>query len=252
MQRSALLDRRSDVELLTLSNDYTGATEVGSLAVAPALRGSGAGRLLARARYMLIAAFPQLFSDIVFAELRGWQDADGHSPFWDAIGAHFFGISFAEADRLSAMEGVKFIAELMPKHPIYTALLPEAARAAIGRPHRDSLKAMNMLLDEDFHHEGLVDVFDGGPQIHAARDKIRTVMQNRAVRIGEAAGGAPLPLLLSNADLARFRVVETVAAAHDGAAAIDDSICRALGLTGGDMVHAAPGRKVRAASPAQV
>ena len=58
IQRSVDLGRRYEIELLTLSNDYTGATEVGTLAVLPGLQGSGAGRFLARARYMLIGAFP--------------------------------------------------------------------------------------------------------------------------------------------------------------------------------------------------
>lgn len=247
VQRSTLLDRRIELELLTLSNDYTGATEVGSLAVAPSLRGTGAGRLLARARYMLIAAFPHLFSNTVMAEMRGWQDSEGHSPFWDAIGAHFFGIPFAEADRLSAVEGVGFIAELMPKHPIYTALLPDAARAAIGRPHKDSLKAMNMLLDEDFRYESLVDVFDGGPQIHAARDKIRTVMDNAPARIGKSAAPG-IPLLISNTQLAGFRVAQVEAAIRDGVVALPDAARRNLDLADGDMLRAAPASRIRVAA----
>jgi arginine N-succinyltransferase len=246
VQRSEHLGRRVDTELLTLSNDYTGSTEVGSLAVLPALRGGGGGRLLARSRYMLIAAFPDLFADRVMAEMRGWQDEKGHSPFWDAIGARFFDMSFEEADTLSATEGVGFIAELMPKQPIYTALLPAAARDAIGRPHRHSAKAMAMLLEEDFRHEDHVDVFDGGPQIHAARDKIRTVMDSQNVRLAAAIEGPPQPLLLSNMQLETFRVMETRASIADGAVNLGESVRRGLNVTKGDMARAAPGRKPKA------
>jgi arginine N-succinyltransferase len=208
IQRSVDLGRRYEIELLTLSNDYTGATEVGTLAVLPGLQGSGAGRFLARARYMLIGAFPHLFAPRVMAEMRGWQDEDGTSPFWDAIGARFFGMSFDEADRLSAVQGAGFIADLMPKQPIYTALLPDRAKAAIGRAHAVSARAMAMLVDEGFRYEAHVDVFDGGPQVHALRDEIRTVRRGRGVRIGPA-GGDTTPLLVSNVELEDFRVALT-------------------------------------------
>jgi arginine N-succinyltransferase len=247
VQRSKLLERRTDLELLTLNNDYTGATEVGSLAVAPSQRGTGAGRLMARARYMLMASFPHLFAETVIAEMRGWQDEHSRSPFWDAIGARFFDLPFEEADRLTAVEGVGFIAELMPKHPIYTALLPDAARAAIGKPHRESAKAMAMLLAEDFRYDGHVDVFDGGPQIHIARDKIRTVMNSRPLRVGKEGPGRPaVPLLLSNSVLEGFRVVETEGHVEDGAAILTDRTRRALDLQTGDMVRVAPGQRARA------
>jgi arginine N-succinyltransferase len=246
VQRSALLDRRVDVELLTLSNDYTGATEVGSLAIRPELRGTNAGRLLARSRYMLIAAFPHLFADRVMAEMRGWQDEDGRSPFWDAVGARFFDLPFDEADRLSAVEGAGFIADLMPKQPIYTALLPEAARAAIGRAHAVSAKAMAMLIDEDFRYEAHVDVFDGGPQVHAARDKIRTVQDNRPVALATLAQGPDGPWLVSNQRLEDFRVVETLASASGEELFMADGARRALGLAIGEPARLAPGRAQRA------
>ncbi len=247
VQRSKLLERRTDLELLTLNNDYTGTTEVGSLAVAPSQRGAGAGRLMARARYMLIASFPHLFAETVIAEMRGWQDEHSRSPFWDAIGARFFDLSFEEADRLSAVEGVGFIAELMPKHPIYAALLPDAARAAIGKPHRESAKAMAMLLAEDFRYDGHVDVFDGGPQIYIARDKIRTVMNSQPARVVKNGPERPaVPLLLSNTMLEHFRVVETETCMDDGAAGLSQQTRRALNVQTGDMVRVAPGQRARA------
>jgi arginine N-succinyltransferase len=246
VQRSRLLERRTDLELLTLNNDYTGATEVGSLAVAPSQRGTGAGRLMARARYMLMASFPHLFAETVIAEMRGWQDEKSRSPFWDAIGARFFDLPFEEADRLSAVEGVGFIAELMPKHPIYTALLPDTARAAIGKPHRESVKAMAMLLAEDFRYDGHVDVFDGGPQIYIARDKIRTVVDSCPAHVGRCGPERPaVPLLLSNTMLEHFRVVETQACVEDGAAILSPRTQRALNVQIGDMVRVAPGQRAR-------
>ena len=77
------------------------------------------------------------------SEIRGVLDKRGQSPFWDALGRHFFGIDFAEADRLSIVNK-KFIADLMPDHPIYIPLLPPEAQAVIGKPHAESAKAVTL------------------------------------------------------------------------------------------------------------
>jgi arginine N-succinyltransferase len=242
IQRSVDLGRRYEIELLTLSNDYTGATEIGTLAVLPELRGTGAARLLARARYMLIGAFPDRFASRVMAEMRGWQDEQGQSPFWNAIGARFFDMAFDEADQLSAVQGAGFIADLMPKQPIYTALLPATAREAIGRPHPVSARAMAMLMEEDFRHEAHVDVFDGGPQVHIERDQIRTIRETRTFAAHSGGDGGAAPMLLSNGDLADFRVA--LAPCHESGERLGmaASVMATLGVEPGMPVRAAPGR----------
>jgi arginine N-succinyltransferase len=231
VRRSRKLGVQARIEILTLSNDYTGATEVGSLAVLPTLRGTGAGRFLARSRYMLIGAFPDRFASRVMAEMRGWQDEAGRSPFWDAVGARFFDMEFDAADRLSAVEGAEFIADLMPTHPVYTALLSPEARQAIGKPHRASAPAMAMLLEEDFRYEGNVDVFDAGPQVHAERDRIRTVAESFVAPAASAGRGGPM--LVSNQDLAGFRVTPV-------AGDLDDAARRRLGVSRADQVRCSP------------
>ena len=59
--------------VLVPTHDFTGATEVGSLFLSPDIRGGGFGKLLARARYMFIAQKPEVVSDRVCAEMRGWR-----------------------------------------------------------------------------------------------------------------------------------------------------------------------------------
>lgn len=242
VQRSRALDMGCDVELLTLANDYTGTTEVGSLAVRPELKGTGAGRLLARSRYMLIATRRDLFAPIVMAEMRGWQDERGRSPFWDAVGAHFFGMDFPAADRLSALQGSDFISELLPKHPIYIDLLPEPARAVIGRPHDSSAPAMALLRREGFRFEGYVDVFDAGPQMHVERDSIATVRNSQIAVVARAASpGEPMIGYLVSVDsLARFRVAQAGAQQRDRELVLDDTTVAALRLSPGDAVRACP------------
>ena len=130
--------------------------------------------LLARSRYMFIAQHRGRFGDVVIADLRGWVE-HGSSPFWEAVAGPFFGSGFLEADLHNAVHGNQFIADLMPRYPIYTSMLPAAARAAIGRPH----------------DEGYCDIFDAGPTVQARTDQIRTVRESRPVE-------ASLPTLVSD------------------------------------------------------
>ena len=81
---------------LTLVYECDGWSEVGSLFLHPARRGGGAGTLLARARYMLIATAPELFAPTVMAELRGFFTPDGSSPFYEGIARRYYGRPFVD------------------------------------------------------------------------------------------------------------------------------------------------------------
>lgn len=182
-QSSAVVGRRFNMDVLIGVNDFTGCTEVGSLFVRPEHRAAGVGRSLAQCRYLLIAANPLRFRDTVVSELRGVVSRDGVSPFWEAVGRHFFRMDFAEADKLSAITDNQFILDLMPQHPIYVDLLPEAARAAIGKCHVDGEGARRLLEWEGFSFSKVVDIFDGGPLVSAPRDAIRTRREARRLRL---------------------------------------------------------------------
>jgi arginine N-succinyltransferase len=244
VQRSQAVDVSCNVEMLTLANDYTGTTEVGTLAIHPSLKGSGAGRLLARARYMLVAIRPDLFAPLLMGEMRGWQDEKGENPFWNAVGARFFSMDFATADRLSATRGADFIAELLPKHPIYIELLPEEARAVIGKPHPNSMPAMALLKSEGFRYEGYVDVFDAGPQMHCDRDQIATVARSRrgaVASLSPNAAPAAASWLICTEELDRFRVIMASGLAADGEIALDGEAVRALTADRGATLRWSPG-----------
>jgi arginine N-succinyltransferase len=148
--------------------------------------------LLARSRYLFIRIHRERFAARLLAELRGVIDAKGGSPFWDAIAGRFFGMDFRQADEFNATHGTQFIADLMPKTPIYTAMLPESARAVMGVPHPSGRAAMKMLEREGFAWECYVDIFDGGPTMVVATDNIRTVREAREevlAGVGEEEGG---------------------------------------------------------------
>lgn len=210
---SPQMDAGLECAILNLSNIYSGATEIGTLAVRPSARNLGIGKILARARYMLIASFPDLFSTTVIAEMRGWQTETGDSPFWSAVGERFFKMDFATADAVSAIRGAEWIANLMPKFPIYLDLLPAEAQATVGRAHATSAIAMEMLIQEGFRYENYVDVFDAGPQVVAKAANIATIA-NSVVAQAQPLGHGSRSLethLICNHDLGQFRLVSAAA-----------------------------------------
>jgi arginine N-succinyltransferase len=165
--------------VLHMVNDYTGASEIGSLFLLPGYRRDGIGRFLSRCRYLMMAEFPDLFADIVISEIRGVQDENGDSPFYKNLAQHFFKMEFQQADFVNATKGGQFISDLMPKYPIYVNLLDPRAQEVIGKPFKASRPAMQLLESEGFRHQGYVDVFDAGPTMQAERVQIRTVASSK-------------------------------------------------------------------------
>lgn len=203
--RSLAVGRLKAQTLLNLVNDFDGECEVGGLFINPAMRGYALGALAARARYLFIAMHRDWFRRRVMAELRGWQDSEGKSPVWEAIGRHFYDMDFQEADRTGALTGNQFIADLGPRYPLYVSLLPKAAQDALGRPHDDGRPAFEMLLAEGFVAGDYVDIFDGGPTVVVDIDSVRTVREARTVHVaGIGAGGDPVLAARGHGDA--FRV----------------------------------------------
>lgn len=232
-QFSAVVDRRFDMDILIGVNDFTGCTEVGSLFVRPEHRAGGVGRALAQSRYMLMATAPERFNGRVVSELRGVVSPDGLSPFWEAVGRHFFRMDFAEADALSATTDNQFILDLMPQHPIYIDLLPPEARAVIGKCHKDGEGARRLLEWEGFRFSNVVDIFDAGPLLRAQRDDIRTRREARRVRVSAGAGPGRRGLLATTQP-AGFRCVSVRAMVTDGTAEVEPAALAALHLKDGD------------------
>lgn len=174
---SKQLGVRKEIPTLHLIEDHDGPTEIGSLFLHPDYWGNGHGRLLSLSRFLFMAEFRSRFEEEIIAELRGVVDKQGKSPLWSALGSHFFQIEFPRAETLTS-ENKKFIAELMPRHPIYIPLLPKQAQEVIGQVHRNTGPARAMLEQEGFIYQGMVDIFDGGPCVHAELSRIRVVRGN--------------------------------------------------------------------------
>ncbi|PHS21599.1 MAG: arginine N-succinyltransferase [Robiginitomaculum sp.] len=235
-QVSAAAERRFDMDVMILVNEYNGSTEVGTLFVHPDARGGGTGGLIAQARYLLIAAQPERFSRTIIAELRGVVDENGYSPFWENLTSKFFHMSFNKADFLSGTTDKQFILDLMPKYPIYTDLLPDDAKAVIGKAHVDGRGAQLLLEREGFTFDRIIDIFDGGPLVSAPRDSLRTLRQSRLINIAKGSKGSQR-MRLSNDRIDGFRACGAEVDMDGNTLIAEPAILEALQVKEGDTVR---------------
>src|SRR2546425_990877 len=232
---------------LFLTNDHTGDSELCSLFLDARHRRAKNGPLLAKARLLFIAEFVALFAAKVIAELRGRLDADGRSPFWEGLGRHFFAMEYSRADYLTGIGQKAFIAELMPRHPVYTTLLPTAARDAIGVVHADTAPARTMLESEGFRYESYIDIFDAGPTLECFRETIDAVRRSQALPVTlEKEDPVPDTLtndmlwLVTNRKFAEYRALVAAAPARIDRFPLFPYAAPALGVGEGDTVRAVP------------
>ncbi len=236
-QHSAALDRTFRADMLSLSTDLEGSSEVGGLFLHPGERAGGLGMLLARSRYLFIAMHRARFADHILAELRGIIDEAGGSPFWDGLAGRFFGMNFQDADQFNAIHGNQFIADLMPKHPIYIAMLTDTARAAIGLPHPSGRAAMRMLENEGFGFDNYIDIFDGGPTMTARTDQVKAVREARTATVLTCDKDGGDQALVATGRLADFRCAYGVVREQErNRVVIDPGCAHALGVTEDDKI----------------
>lgn len=227
------------IHALSLCHDLTGNTLLTSFYCRPSLNFSRWSDLLSRARLLFIALWPERFADAVVSEMVGVNGADGSSPFWDAVGRNFFGIDYQQAEFYCGVKGRKFIAELVPQHPIYVPLLSDAAQEAMGQINPSSAVPFDVLTREGFETENYIDIFDGGPTLYARTAAIRTIAQSRliTVRQGEGAGAS---YLVASTRLDDFRCTVAEAQLQDDELVLSAAAMTALGLQNGDTVRCAP------------
>ena len=236
-QHSRELSRTFRAETLSLVTDLEGSVEVGGLFLHPRERAEGLGLLLARSRYLYIRNHRDRFGDRIIAELRGVIDEAGGSPFWDGLAGRFFGMTFQEADEFNAIHGNQFIADLMPKTPIYTAMLDDSARAVIGLPHPNGRAAMRMLETEGFTNPGYVDIFDGGPTLVGQINSLRTVARAEDVKLSAVHENGGDKLLVATGRLADYRCTcGFVVRDGNGAVSLDRSSAKLLALEPGETI----------------
>lgn len=233
------LNIHRQVPTLFLANDLTGNSELCSLFLRSDQRSGLNGRLLSKARFLFIAEFRELFGDKVIAEMRGMSDEQGRSPFWESLGRHFFKMEFSQADYLTGVGNKAFIAELMPKFPLYTCFLSPEARNIIGRVHPDTEPALAMLKGEGFSYQGYVDIFDAGPAIEAQTAKIRAVQDSQVLVLAVGTPGDDAPrFLIHNRKREDCRITAAPARLAAGTLVVDAQTAKRLQMSAGDQVRA--------------
>ncbi|MEW4453510.1 arginine N-succinyltransferase [Bremerella sp. JC817] len=240
IQESKTLGSRHEHRVLHLLKNHDGPTEIGSLFLHPEFRGGGNGRVLSLSRFLFLAQYPKLFEHEVIAEMRGVVDQEGNSPFWEALGAHFFGIDFPNADMLSLINK-DFIEELIPRHPVYLDLLSPEAQAAVAEVHTNTVPARRLLESEGFHYEDQVDIFEAGPVLHCVRDQIRIVRESKVLPVTAIENSPPsgIPMLVATTTVP-FQVSGGLVAELDEGICIVKSIAKDLNIEVGAQVRFAP------------
>ena len=134
--------------------------------------------------------------------------------------------------------GNQIISDLLPRHPIYVAMLPEAARDILGKPHDSAVPAYKMLLKEGFAFNNYIDVFDGGPLVDAHIDDIKTIKDSKLYKVQLGEPGEVPEQLIAAGRLQTFRVTRGAGAIDGEVMTIGKETAQALGVKAGDEVRA--------------
>ncbi|EPJ54688.1 MAG: hypothetical protein OFPI_05920 [Osedax symbiont Rs2] len=172
---SAELQIRNTVATLRLCQDYQGASRLYTFFLPGNNAASESFRLLSLSRLMFIGQHLQRFNPLLMLELQGVQDAQGKSPFWQALGQHFFNMDFHRANYLSGINAKGFIADLMPHYPVYVPLLSDSAQRVMGCTRPDMQQVQQLLTAEGFSENGYISIFDGGPTLQAKIKELRSI-----------------------------------------------------------------------------
>ncbi len=240
---SETLDKHFQHTVLRIGYSYQGPTEIGGLILDPSYRRvpERLGQFLSYVRFLYIAAHRAEFRPQVLAELLPPLGDDGTSHLWEALGRHFTGMSYSEADVLSK-RNKEFIKQLFPDGFIYASLLSSEAQDVIGKVGAQTKGVEKMLRRVGFRYAHRVDPFDGGPHFLADTDEISLVRRTRRqeVKAIAARGTHPTRGLVAVESKAPpfFRCVLGGVGAWQGGASIGQEVAEHLGVQVGDEIVA--------------
>ena len=180
---STSLDRHFTHTLLRIGYSYNGPTEIGGLILSPEYRRTDRlGTFLSYIRFLYIATHRPFFQNEILAELLPPLEADGTSYLWEALGRHFTGLTYAEADVLSK-RNKEFIKQLFPQEVIYASLMSPQAQEVIGKVGSQTKGVEKLLRRIGFRYAHRVDPFDGGPHFTAPADEITLVKATKREKL---------------------------------------------------------------------
>lgn len=228
-----------EIKILHPTRETNGPSELCALFIEKEHRKEKLGELLSLSRLLFIAEHPNRFDNTLFARLRGFINKEKMtSPFWDGFGKHFLNMEFKEAQELHS-RGTEFIAEFLPKYPIYTSLLPKMAQRVIQKTHITTKPALKMLEKEGFRLNDQVDILEGGPVVEAKTLDVRTIKHNILAKVSDIST-APIdspPLILSNTSLDFRACYGTAKLKSEKTAVITRETAAALNLNTGDSIR---------------
>src|SRR5690349_7175406 len=181
---SETLDKHFIHKVLRIGYNYNGPTEIGGLVLHPAYRRKteALGKWLSYVRFLYIGLHRASFRDEVLSELLPPLESDGTSQLWEALGRHFTGISYQEADHVS-QSNKEFIRALFPADSIYISLLPFSVQKLIGEVGPETKGVEKMLRRIGFEYAERIDPFDGGPHFIAKTNDITLVKTTRTAKV---------------------------------------------------------------------
>lgn len=205
VQRSEFLKYEKSHTILIRENNYQNASALGTLFIDSEYRGLKRGEFLSRARFLFIAEFSDLFSDTFIAEIRGYVDEQGISPFWQVLGEHFCEKDFKTANTITSIAGTEVVAGLLPNFPVYACMFPESVQDVIGKAHLNAEAAKHVLEKEGFAYRQHVDILDAGPILEVEKHSIKTLKENRKLKVKEYASELEGNLSMVSNAIMKFR-----------------------------------------------
>ncbi len=229
-------EAKKQVEFLEIVRYQQGPTEICSLFMSPVARKEGLGRLLSFSRFLFMKAFPHLFHQQVFAEMRGYIDPSGRSPFWDAVGSHFLPLTYLELLKRRD-HGIAGASSLFPACSILIDLLPDSAQKVIGLTHPNTVPAKKILEEQGFRYTREVDLYDAGPRLIVEREQIVTYRNAQRLRVVSIEKCNEAPLLLAKPSM-DFRACLASAHANEKGITLSNEGANLLEVGEGDEILA--------------
>ncbi|MBV8055938.1 MAG: arginine N-succinyltransferase [Deltaproteobacteria bacterium] len=228
---------------LRLRYSMDGPTEIGGLIVTASMRGHAEriGKQISWVRFLYIGMHRKRFEDRVLAEMLAPMLPEHGNIFCDHYGRSVTGLSFREADILSARDK-EFIRALFPDTPLYIFLLPEEVRASLGAVGENTRGAVRLLEQAGMQFLKQIDPFDGGPYYGAATTQLLPVQQVSicALCAGEPASERSRRYLLAHEDHG-FRAIRADAEMPEpGRLIVRAGVLHALGVKARTKVNAVP------------
>ncbi|NQZ32024.1 MAG: arginine N-succinyltransferase [Oceanospirillaceae bacterium] len=236
--QSAELQIENTIDTLTLCRDNEGASRLCTFFLASDELPDYALKLLSLSRLMFIGQQPLRFNEKLILELQGVINEHHQSPFWQALGQHFFNMDFHRANYLTGINAKGFIADLMPRHPVYVPLLEKSAQQSMGLVRPDMQKVASLLESQGFSQCGYISIFDGGPTLEADTAQVATIQQQYSQTLvidDRGQTSTHSEFLVSNNALQDYRCIHAQLNASD--VYLNESQATQLNLTAGDTMY---------------